>query len=105
MKTAREFHTATLLTNGTVLVAGGFTRRREAGAGSDYQVLAAAEIFDPALGHWSAAAPMTSPRRFHTATALANGKVLVAGGQREDGTLSSAELYDPDTGSGNPPAR
>jgi N-acetylneuraminic acid mutarotase len=36
-------------------------------------------------------------RRFHTATRLPNGEVLVAGGYNESGYLTSAELYDPAT--------
>jgi N-acetylneuraminic acid mutarotase len=44
---------------------------------------------------WTAPPPMSTVRWFHTATQLANGKVLVTGGNNGVGALSSAELYDP----------
>ena len=87
--TAREFHTATLLSNGKVLVAGGF------GASG---FLASAELYDPANGTWSGTGALATAREFHTATLLPNGKVLVAGGIGAGGVLASAELYDPTTG-------
>ena len=70
MATARDEHTATLLPNGQVLVAGG--------AGSWH--LASAELYDPATGMWTATGSMATPRFRHTATLLPNGQVLVAGG-------------------------
>jgi hypothetical protein len=86
-------HTATLLPNGKVLVAGGD------GPGG---ITAKAEVFDPASGpngKWTAVADMNVPRRFHAAMLLPNGKVLVADGQNNGLTpLSSAELFDPATG-------
>ncbi len=48
---------------------------------------------------WSAAGTMAQAREWHTATALPDGKVLIAGGYGPGGLLSSAELYDPATGS------
>jgi hypothetical protein len=87
MTTARSFHTATLLTNGLVLVAGG------AGGPSGNTNLSSAELYDPVAGTWTATTAMTFARSGHTATLLPNGKGLIAGGSG-----ASAELYDPATG-------
>ena len=88
LRTPRRNHTATLLGNGTVLVAGGFNS-----AGW----LRSAEIYDPARDRWSRAADLTRPRAHASATLLGNGRVLVAGGASPSATLS-AELYDPASG-------
>jgi hypothetical protein len=91
MLASRASHTSTLLPNGKVLIAGGFT--------SGENVLSSAEIFDPTLNEFSFTGSMNFPRQSYTATLLQNGKVLVAGGYGGAGeTLSSAELYDPLTG-------
>src|SRR4029077_15786213 len=89
--TARFIHTATLLNNGKVLVAGGTP---------DFNTpLRSAELYDSASGTWTATGSLNTARFFHTATLLPNGKVLVAGGP-PDGLngLKSAELYDPASG-------
>ncbi len=88
---ARYQHTATLLQNGQVLVAGGL------GVDGVFGPLASAELYDPLTGMWAATASLTTPREFHTATLLRNGEVLVAGGFGAP-DLASAELYDPTTG-------
>ena len=72
LNTARDFHTATLLQNGMVLVAGGFDSN-----GNDS---ASAELYDPASGTWTATGSLNTARDSHTATLLQNGMVLVAGG-------------------------
>jgi MYXO-CTERM domain-containing protein len=90
---ARVAHTASVLTGGNVLVAGGF--------GITYT--ATAELYNPVAGTWSAAAAMTTPRDFHTAVVLLTGKVLVAGGANGPGVMS-AEIYDPSTNNWNPVA-
>src|SRR5439155_26760647 len=91
LNTARESHTATLLANGKVLVAGG-----EDGGVS----LTSAELYDPASGSWSATGSLNTARHVHTATLLPNGKVLVAGRLVTSNTpLTNAELYDPASGS------
>src|SRR5205823_5557999 len=72
MASPREHHTATLLNNGMVLVAGGDSLN---GAASN-----TAELYDPALNAWSPVGNMASQRNWHTATLLPNGKVLVTGG-------------------------
>jgi Kelch motif/Galactose oxidase, central domain len=92
-------HTATLLPNGKVLLAGGFVN-----SVWDYGASATsngANLYDSATGVFSETGNMTASRGGHTATLLANGKVLIAGGADQDPTgtgLASAELYDPNTG-------
>lgn len=92
MRTPRVLHTATLLQNGKVLVAGGVMSNRPPA------LTASAELFDPATGTWTATGPMRTPRKGHTATLLPNGSVLVTGGSQGRGVPSSAELYDPAAG-------
>jgi len=92
MNNARPGHTATLLNNGQVLVTGG-------SPDNDEDVLASAELYDPATGTFTVTGSMNDNRLDHTATLLNNGKVLVTGGDRQPSTvLASAELYDPATG-------
>lgn len=100
LSTARDAHTATLLSNGQVLVAGGLNI-----SGSSSVILSSAELYDPATGKWTRAASMSVAREQHTATLLNNGQVLVAAGfgvigvpGQPEGSLSSAELYDPSKG-------
>src|SRR6266542_2484808 len=88
LRTARRNHTATLLPDGTVLVAGGFN--------SDGW-LRSAELYDPTRGRWKRVAPMTTARAHASATLLGTGRVLVAGGGNPS-ALQSAELYDPTSG-------
>jgi serine/threonine protein kinase/N-acetylneuraminic acid mutarotase len=78
----RSEHTATLLSSGKVLVAGGSDGR---------SILATALLYDPASRSWAAAGKMTAPHAQHTATLLPNGKVLVMGGV---GTRA-VDVYDP----------
>lgn len=85
LTTARQYHSATPLPNGKVLVAGGI---------DSSGVLNSAEIYDPATNTWSSAGSLTTARYTHTATLLPNGKVLVAGGVGSSSYLNSAELYD-----------
>src|SRR6185503_9571744 len=85
--TGRLGHTATLLLNGKVLVAGGYNGL----------YLTSAQLYEPASGTWTATGSLGTGRLGHTATLLPNGKVLVAGGY--NGLyLTSAELYDPVSG-------
>ncbi len=91
MATERESHTATLLNDGRVLVAGGARLQ-----GTSWETLQKAEIYDPASGTFLPTGDMVKPRIFHTATLLSNGKVLATGGYSGGVT---AELYDPVTGS------
>jgi N-acetylneuraminic acid mutarotase len=98
LNTAREYHTATLLQNGKVLVVGGDTTiDYTVNFPSQYPpVLASVELYDPATNTWTAAASLITGRTLHTATLLANGKVLVAGGIDSNGVfVPTAEIYDP----------
>lgn len=92
MSTSRGGHTATLLADGRVLVAGGQVERHAA-------AVASAEIYDPQTGMWTVTGSMSMSRWAHTATLLPSGKVLVAGGLTSFGDyLASAELFDPASG-------
>ncbi|GAA1704240.1 hypothetical protein GCM10009745_59690 [Kribbella yunnanensis] len=103
LRDARWGHTATLLPNGTVLVAGGAGARTS----QSYRSLASAEIFDPETEKWTPTVDMVDQRTSHSAVQLADGRVLVIGGflatERGDGvTLSFCELYDVRTGRWTP---
>jgi hypothetical protein len=96
LTTARASHTATLLPNGRVLVAGGETWQ---GAYPNLQfgTLVSGELYDPISGTWTATQDLNAARSGHSATLLADGRVLVAGGQSggtgDSTVLASAELY------------
>ena len=86
MTVVRQDHTATLLPNGKVLIAGGFNGSNNLSSG---------ELYDPIAGTFTATTnAMSSARRFANAALLPTGKVLIAGG----GT-NTADLYDPSTNS------
>jgi len=94
MNVARQQHSATLLPDGKVLVAGG--------QGAD-GILDSAELYDPDTGTWTLTGHMSTPRNGHTATSLADGRVLVTGGATsrkppDFGRTDSAEIFDPATG-------
>jgi hypothetical protein len=90
LNTARYAHTATLLPNGTVLVAGGLD--------SNLNALDSAELYDPASGSWTVTGSLNSARYHHTAILLSNGMVLVAAGISGFNAFASAELYYPPSG-------
>jgi large repetitive protein len=87
LNSGRASHTATLLINGQVLIAGGTSR---------FASLSSAELCNPATGAFSTTGSMTTARDGHTATLLNNGTVLAAGGGPN--SAPSAELYNPSTG-------
>jgi serine/threonine protein kinase/N-acetylneuraminic acid mutarotase len=90
----RNLHTATQLSDGRILVAGG----RDGTTALD-----TAEIYDPAANVWSPTGTMTSARYRHTATLLPDGQVLVVGGQDSAGAfLDTAERFDPATNQWSP---
>ena len=85
-------HTATLLPNGMVLIAGGYTQ-------ATFSPTTSAELYDPLTGTFTPTGSMSSPRYQHSATLLPDGRVLIAGGGDATGHPSlTAELYDPATG-------
>jgi hypothetical protein len=92
MSVARQDQTATLLPDGSVLIAGGYDPNQTG--------LTSAEIYDPATGVFTPTGSMTFRRGNQTATLLSNGQILIAGGFTDfpGGSLASAELYDPTTG-------
>jgi Tol biopolymer transport system component len=109
---------ATLLRDGRVLMAGGYN----CDPAGQYAVLASAELYDPATGTFSPTGSMSAPRSSHTSTLLADGRVLITGGNTQSAsgslpvvlasyrlaetaassTLASAEIYDPATGTFSP---
>lgn len=91
---ARDCHTATLLQNGMVLITGGRNGNIP---------LSSAELYDPTTGNFTATGSLVTSRCAHSATLLQNGTVLIAGGYNFGNsnslpTLSSAEIYDPTSG-------
>jgi len=83
-----EFSTATLLRDGTVLIAGGQLPGGSGASGTD--------IYEPATGTFSAAEHMTVGRHSHTATVLSDGTVLMAGGYTSwPAPTSTAEMFVP----------
>ena len=97
MVIARYGHTATLLNNGQVLIAGG--------GPSFLSLTRSTELYDPIRGTFTLTGNMIMPRIFHTATLLPDGRVLITGGddvgapgENIGRALFTAEIYDPSTG-------
>jgi hypothetical protein len=91
MAGTRNYYTVTLLQNGRVLLAGGFSSALDLG-------FAAAYLYNPSTGTWTQTGTAGNSRYDHTATLLNNGEVLVAGGHTDVDNGVSAQLYDPSTG-------
>ena len=91
----RMDHVAALLDNGKVLLAGG--------VGEGWIFLGSAELYDPATGLFTPTGAMRVPRESHSVTKLQDGRVLITGGHQgrhaDIVIYSSAEIYDPATGS------
>lgn len=91
MRAARMAMTATVLTNGTALIAGGQTAASDA--------LGSSELYNYKSGSFSLTGKLLTPRSGHSATLLTNGTVLMAGGENISGfSILKAELYNPTTG-------
>jgi len=102
---ARDSHSATLLANGTVLVAGGYTHGFDGDADPTWNTIINAELFDLATSVSTTAASLEIGRAEHQATSLNNGQVLLTGGiagylalccrpKPHIVSLASAELYE-----------
>jgi Galactose oxidase, central domain len=96
--TPRERHTATLLPNGTVLIAGG--RQANATPPPPFTVLPSAEIYDPGTGMITAVSPstMSDPRFAQSDVSLTDGRALIAGGSSDGSnptvtSLASADFF------------
>lgn len=94
LNSLRQHHAATLLSNGKVLITGGYN--------NFYEILNTSETYDPVSGNFSAAANMNALRYSHTATRLADGNVLITGGMSTSAgplySLATSEYYDPTAG-------
>jgi len=87
----RAGHSATLLADGTVLIAGGVGQTGSGPTGPQ----PIAEIYNPSTQTFTVVGALNFPRQNHTATLLANGKVLIAAGIINAVLVPSAEVYDP----------
>jgi len=108
LATARNDHTASLLSDGRVLIVGGWTGSVTAGGTYSGTAVAASEVYDPAMGKFTTTGPLATGRARHAAVTLSDGKILIVGGSNsrdpsnqatEPTPLASAELYDPVAGS------
>jgi len=85
LSVGRAGHTATLLGNGTILMAGGSGQ-------------ASAELYNPLSGTAVSTGSLTTDRTGHTATLLPDGNVLMAGGTSSGAAVNSTEIYNPAAG-------
>ena len=88
LHTARDGHTATLLPNGNVVIAGGENNN---------QTVSSSEVYSPTFDSWTASGNLNVARSNASAVILPNGQVLIAGGCVSSclsGTTRSAELYN-----------
>ena len=91
MHTERSGQSATVLGNGTVLIAAGQNAETTTGQ------VGSAEIYNPATGKFSVTGSLNTPRYLHTAHLLPSGEVLIVAGNFH-GSIASTELYNPSSG-------
>ena len=92
LNTARVGHTATLLSNGQVLIVGGYDPA--------IGIISDAELYDPTAQVFIDLGSTNAPRFHHTATLLQNGQVLITGGETDPiptGAYNTAEIFNPAT--------
>ena len=88
LQIARRAHTATTLSDGRILIAGG---ENSTGQVED------SEVYDPNDSTFSLSAKLNIARANHSATKLADGRIIIIGGHNRDGSLTSTELFDSQT--------
>lgn len=86
----RLHHTATVTPSGRIVVAGGV-----AWMGRAFGATGRVDVLDPFPGKWIQARPLIQARSDHGAALLADGRVLVTGGNYNQRPLASTEIYDP----------
>jgi hypothetical protein len=102
---ARSEPAGAVLADGRILLAGGQYVNEPA---EGYRILGTAEIFDPASGTWARTGSLVTPRLLANAVTLADGRVLVQGGNGRAGAyggddpLLTAEIFDPTGGNWSP---
>ena len=99
MSITRNCHTMTVLRNGKVLVAGGWTVQDDLNLAGPV-ILNSGELYDPKNGTWTTTSSMNYARSKHTASVLKSGMVLATGGSKDpvmNDILSTTELYNPST--------
>lgn len=89
----RTFHAAALLPDGTVLVSGGQVGNSGSVLSS---TLPTAALFDTAAGTWARVTDLGTPRTAHSATVLADGRLIVTGGLNPAGAIANTEVFSPE---------
>jgi hypothetical protein len=87
MGSEKYWHSATLLPNGKVLIAGGIDERGYTNS---------AELYDPVTNSFTSTNALRTERGDHVATLMASGQVLFEAGESKGGRLPDPEFYNPD---------
>jgi Leucine-rich repeat (LRR) protein len=97
MSDIRSMHTSTQLSDGRIIVAGGYTDKHSYAARTT-NISQSIDLIDPKRRSVNKIGKLIFPRAEHTATDLGNGKILVIGGISSNSTLNSIELIDVNSG-------